>query len=244
MSDEVQNTQNVGAFDDGKEVSSLGPPAIETVGGVPNEAPDLQPRVVTNQEAVEAFYQNDPDPGLQGDYWDSCCVCLRGTDTALAFQGEAEWLVAGLMQFGIPVREAEATVSIYFGYAVGEVPDGILTMPVRVCSACVSKAKPNFPAPVVVMQDAQIPVIGQPFKHDFPELDKADTVALMETVAEARLILQSGQCALCGVGIVDDPADLDMEDGEGRLICIRCSESPPCPECGAPMIDDDSGWLS
>ena len=27
MSDEVQNQQNVGAFDDGKEVSSLGPPA-------------------------------------------------------------------------------------------------------------------------------------------------------------------------------------------------------------------------
>jgi hypothetical protein len=73
-------------------------------------------------------------------------------------------------------------------------------------------------------------------------------VTLMETVIGARWILQSGQCASCGVGVVDDPAALDLGDEE-RLICIRYSESDahegcgPCPKCGLPMIDDGE-WLA
>jgi hypothetical protein len=45
-----------------------------------------------------------PVLNLQGDYRDSCVACLRGTDTGLAFYGEAEWVVAALMQFGIPTE--------------------------------------------------------------------------------------------------------------------------------------------
>jgi hypothetical protein len=150
------NAENVGCFDDGKEVSSLGPPE-------PSYDLDTRPCVVTNEEAAaEAFCQNDLDPGLQGDYSQSCCVCLRGTDTALAFQGEVEWLIAGLMSLGIPEQEAGAMVSRHFGCPDGEVPCGCLTLPVRVCSECVSRANPSFPAPAVVMRDAQFPVIGQP----------------------------------------------------------------------------------
>jgi len=49
-------------------------------------------------------------PGLDGSYRETCIVCLRGTDTGLAFEGEAEWLLAGLEQLGVPEDEAYATL--------------------------------------------------------------------------------------------------------------------------------------
>lgn len=156
MSDEEPNRQRVGAFDDGKEVSSLGPPApsdeqraiggdaIERAGGVPNETPDLRPRVVISEEAVEAFRKAIEFAPLKHDA-------------------------------GEPIRVVDG--------------DGKLL-----------------------------------FMVDYPELVKPDMVTLLETILESRWIVQSGQCATCGVGLVDTFDALDMDDEE-RLICIRCSQS-------------------
>ena len=51
-----------------------------------------------------------PAPGIDGTYDGSCVACLRGTDTGLAFTGEAEWIIAGMMMLGIP--EDQATIMV------------------------------------------------------------------------------------------------------------------------------------
>jgi hypothetical protein len=76
-------------------------------------------------------------PGLNGTYTGSCVVCLQGCDTALAFRGEAEWVLAGLRVLGLPDDEAAKTLTEVTGCAPGMVPDGKITVPVRVCEACV-----------------------------------------------------------------------------------------------------------
>lgn len=103
-----------------------------------------------------------PPPGLRGNYERSCCVCLRGTDTALAFKGEGEWLIAGIHSLGVPMDDAIPMVSNALGAPPGEVPDGMVEIGVRVCSACAAKAPAWFPAPVVLMRGAPIPTIVQP----------------------------------------------------------------------------------
>lgn len=105
-----------------------------------------------------------PPPNLQGNYQGSCVVCLHGTDTALAFVGEAEWLVAGLDVLGIPDDEADIMVAEFFegkGADPGKVLDGEHKMAVQVCAGCVAKAKPNFPAP-------GIPAFGVPDIRQIP----------------------------------------------------------------------------
>ena len=102
------------------------------------------------------------EPGLFGHYHGSCVVCLRGTDTALAFQGEAEWMIAGVSALGVPLKQAGVMVSHFFGCLPGRVPDGDdLTIVVQVCSSCVAKAKPGFPVPGLVV-GGRVPTIGQP----------------------------------------------------------------------------------
>lgn len=99
-----------------------------------------------------------PPPNLQGDYRDSCAVCLRGTDTGLAFTGEAEWLIAGLGALGIPDDQASAMGQEFFeekGADPGMVLSGEHTMAVQVCAECVAKVEPSFPAP-------GIPAFGLP----------------------------------------------------------------------------------
>ena len=106
-----------------------------------------------------------PPSNLQGDYNGSCVVCLRGTDTALAFTGEAEWLVAGLVNLGIPDDPACLMVEEFFkeqGAKPGMVLDGEHTMPVQVCAECVSKSAADFPAPGIPAFG--VPNIGQPDK--------------------------------------------------------------------------------
>ena len=48
--------------------------------------------------------------GILGNYAGSCVSCLSGTDTALAFEGEIEWLAAVLINLGVPHDQAVATV--------------------------------------------------------------------------------------------------------------------------------------
>lgn len=99
-----------------------------------------------------------PPPNLQGDYRGSCVVCLRGTDTAIAFTGEAEWLEAGLRVLGIPDGQARHTADQYWqerGADPGMVFDGEHTMTVKVCAECAARSGANFPAP-------GIPAFGVP----------------------------------------------------------------------------------
>jgi hypothetical protein len=80
--------------------------------------------------------QHQP-PGIDGTYSGSCVVCLQGCDTALAFRGEAEWIIAGLRVLGLPSGEAEQTLAHATGCDPDMVPNGELTVPVRVCESCV-----------------------------------------------------------------------------------------------------------
>lgn len=81
-----------------------------------------------------------PAPGARGDYRGSCAVCLQGTDTGLAFVGEAEWGAAGLQVLGIPSDQAAGMVSQATGSQPGMVPEGEVTIAVTVCSGCAGKA--------------------------------------------------------------------------------------------------------
>lgn len=83
-----------------------------------------------------------PPPNLHGTYEDSCAVCMRGTDSGLAFKGEAEWAVAGLFMLGIPEDQAATMVSSATGCEPGEVPPGEVTVSVRVCREC-AEASPT-----------------------------------------------------------------------------------------------------
>jgi hypothetical protein len=101
-------------------------------------------------------------PGLRGDYDGTCIVCLTPTDTGLAFQGPAEWAIAGLTVLGVPADEAAITLEARWETAPGNVPDGEVTVPVRVCRECVRRCPASFPDPVLVVDGAEIPVIAGP----------------------------------------------------------------------------------
>ena len=106
---------------------------------------------------------SQPPPNLQGTYRGSCVACLQGTDTALAFTGEAEWLVAGLVMLGIPEDAASLMVEAFFkeqGAKPGMVLDGEWVMPVQVCAECVAKSAAPFPAPGI--PSFGVPEIRQP----------------------------------------------------------------------------------
>lgn len=80
---------------------------------------------------------NLPPSNLQGTYESSCVVCMRGTDSGLAFRGVAEWATAGLMVLGVPDDQAAIIISTATGSDPGKVPAGEITVPVRVCQDCV-----------------------------------------------------------------------------------------------------------
>jgi hypothetical protein len=94
----------------------------------------------------------------------SCVNCGRGTDTALALDGEAEWYIAFLTVLGIAEDEATATLRAYLDPSppAGQVPDGRMTITVRVCAECVSQASAPFPAPALAMPGMSVPVLRQP----------------------------------------------------------------------------------
>lgn len=58
----------------------------------------------------------------------SCIVCGQGTDTALAFHGEAEWHMAALIVLGVPAAEVEQTYRSATGSDTGKVPAGEFTV--------------------------------------------------------------------------------------------------------------------
>lgn len=112
-------------------------------------------------------------PGLNGDYRGTCVVCLRGTDTALAFVGEAEWAIAGLKVLGLPKKEAHSTLEAFLvefqpGHIPGMVPPGVITIPVQVCQRCAGKVKTaQGPFPVgLLVDEGELPCVVQPDIND------------------------------------------------------------------------------
>ncbi len=71
---------------------------------------------------------------------------MRGA-TVLALENEAEWIIVGSRLLGVPKDEATNTASVFLNCPLGMVPAGIVQMVVRVCPACVAKAKPPLPRP-------------------------------------------------------------------------------------------------
>jgi hypothetical protein len=78
--------------------------------------------------------------GIHETHAGACIGCLRGTDTALAFTGEAEWAAAGLIRLGVPAPEVMATISHYLDVEPGMVPDGRFTVFFKVCKRCADRA--------------------------------------------------------------------------------------------------------
>jgi hypothetical protein len=77
------------------------------------EEPNRAARRRANRAAAKAALgDRAPEPGLQGDYWDSCVICLRGTDTGVVMHGPAEFVVGGLMALGVPPDHATKTFQV------------------------------------------------------------------------------------------------------------------------------------
>jgi hypothetical protein len=103
-----------------------------------------------------------PSPVPSGDQFGACVVCRRGTDTALGFEGDAEWVLVGLGALGMPEERAVLLVGAQYGCDPGMVPDGTVSFPVRICAECASSGPPSFPAPAVVVTGGPLPFITQP----------------------------------------------------------------------------------
>jgi hypothetical protein len=78
--------------------------------------------------------------GLEGDRPEPCVVCDRPTDTALAFEGTAEWAAAGLVALGLEMDVAVVTLSVASGFEPGKAPTGTRWYGFRVCGECASRA--------------------------------------------------------------------------------------------------------
>jgi hypothetical protein len=97
--------------------------------------------------------------------FDACIACYRGdTTTALAFRGEAEWILAGLHVLGLSEDEAYAALRRALedeGWegAPDEVPRGTLVKAFCVCKDCAKKAAGW---PVGVTSEGYLPVIEAP----------------------------------------------------------------------------------
>jgi len=82
-----------------------------------------------------------PEPGMQGDYHEACVICMRGTDSGMAFVGPAEMVVAALSVLGVPDDEAALTAAAAWGTPPGTGPHGEFTTVLRVCQDC-AKSSP------------------------------------------------------------------------------------------------------
>ena len=121
---------------------------------------------MTNRRSAPRTQPAAAPPGLQGDRTATCIACIRPTDTALAFAGPAEWILAGLHTLGVPPEQAYLTMLGIWrdtcGTGDGMVPDGWLTQMFRICRDCVRRCPAAFPDPVLAIPGAVFPVIACP----------------------------------------------------------------------------------
>lgn len=101
----------------------------------------------------------NPTPGFNGTYADTCAACLRPTDTALAFEGDGEFMIASLMQFEMSINDAASTLCAATGCDEGMVPVGTFTTILRICQKCANEA--GFCSPALLFADAEIPLYTQ-----------------------------------------------------------------------------------
>lgn len=97
-------------------------------------------------------------PGPDGSYRDSCVLCLAETDTGLGFgPAEAQWAMAGLGLLGLSERDTVLVISEATGCEPGNVPDGDVTVVVRVCASCMAGSELEA-AGMVLGSAPQVPV--------------------------------------------------------------------------------------
>ncbi|WP_370943976.1 hypothetical protein AB5J62_33385 [Amycolatopsis sp. cg5] len=76
---------------------------------------------------------------------------MTGTDTGLAFIGDAAFASAGLTALGIPADQVKTTLAAVTGDVNAELPEGDFPVVVRVCESCARRAElevglwPNVP---------------------------------------------------------------------------------------------------
>lgn len=88
----------------------------------------------------EAPVTTMPPTNLRGDYRGSCVACMQGTDTGLAFVGDARFAAAGLTALGIPDDQVQFTLAAATGNVDGRLPEGEMPVVVRVCGSCAGRA--------------------------------------------------------------------------------------------------------
>jgi len=89
----------------------------------------------------------------------TCAVCGRRTEMGIAFQGEAEWVIAGMVQLGIPGDQAAVMVTDITRCDPGKVPVGRFTLPMRTCATCAARIPGLVPMP---LDGGQLPCVTQP----------------------------------------------------------------------------------
>lgn len=101
-------------------------------------------------------------PILGNQYAGSCVVCLRGTDTGIACEGELEWLAAFLTILGVPRRDA-TTIVENSDHEIDGTGRGQVTF--RVCQGCAAEAetdRKSLPQPALIYVGGEIPCVRQP----------------------------------------------------------------------------------
>jgi hypothetical protein len=105
----------------------------------------------------------DSLPPTWRDREGSCIVCLTETDTALGFAGEPEWLVASLVQVGVPDDQAVVIVNRRDLAArhPESFPEHGMGMVVQVCANCVERSGQPLPRPTVLFPAMDVPFVTQ-----------------------------------------------------------------------------------
>ena len=77
-------------------------------------------------------------------------MCFQGTDTRVRIPRTGRvWSGGTEGPAAVPEDQAEAMVYQMFG-STGTVPNGVVTVPVRVCAECVRKCPASFPEPELI----------------------------------------------------------------------------------------------
>lgn len=111
--------------------------------------PAKRKRTQPSSQRPKLTVDNVPAPGLQGGYEEACVICLRGTDSGIGVEGEAEAHLAFLVALGVPEDEAYNTYrAMNPDLEPGNVRSGRSVVIFRLCSECAARPDPARPVPV------------------------------------------------------------------------------------------------
>lgn len=97
--------------------------------------------------------------GIAAGTSSDCFACMTPTDSGLATEGEAEWHIAFATALGVPQDQAALLIQ----HDDGTVRDGRYATQWRVCTSCAAASRASFPAPVLLIPGAPVPVVSQPW---------------------------------------------------------------------------------